>query len=249
MRKLALVLFVALCLSAFAVGITPEEKRQFDLEHSGHGSSHQVSPGLTGAHALIFSEEFEGAVPPAGWTMVNNAGGAVVWNTNTSFTHGNWTGGAGNCAEACSDCVGTAEFDVELRTPVINCTGVTNATLTFNANYQNFANYDFFAVDVSNDGGTTWNNVLSWNEDHGGFQALPGAPVNLNISAYADNQPNVMIRFHYWDPNTGDYDWYVQVDSVAVNGDQAPIPTLSPVGLLGLVAVLAGAGFLVWRRL
>ncbi len=69
------------------------------------------------------------------------------------------------------------------------------------------------------DGGTGWTNVLSWNEDHGVFRALPGEDVNLDISAVAGNQTSVMIRWYYFDPEPNDYEWYAQVDDVAVACD------------------------------
>ncbi len=61
--------------------------------------------------------------------------------------------------------------------------------------------------------------MLSWNEDHGVFRALPGEDVNLDISAVAGNQTSVMIRWYYSDPEPNDYEWYAQVDDVAVACD------------------------------
>ncbi len=74
-----------------------------------------------------------------------------------------------------------------------------------------------------------WTNLLSWNEDHGGFRSLPGVAVNLDISSVV-GQANVMFRFRYYDPNTGDWDWYVQVDDVEVSDATGAI-VLSPATL------------------
>jgi hypothetical protein len=46
------------------------------------------------------------------------------------------------------------------------------------------------------------------------------------------------IRFRYYDPNTGDFDWYVQIDDVLVTYCELappPIPTLSEWGMIVLL--------------
>ena len=169
----------------------------------------------------MLTESFDAAVPPSGWVVINNAPGGPVWADLAGCGEaGNFTNGSGGVACASSDAAGLAEFDTELRTPALDLsTYSAPASLTFTANYQNFANLDFFDVDVSTNNGTTWTNLLTWNEDHGSFRATPGVDVNLDISAYA-GLPSVLFRFHY-DPNTEDYDWYAQVDNVVVNATAA----------------------------
>ena len=79
--------------------------------------------------------------------------------------------------------------------------GVSAASLTYTANYQNFAGLDFLDVDISTNGGTTWTNLLSWNEDHGTYGATPGVNVTIDLSAYA-GQSGLMLRYRYYDPNS-----------------------------------------------
>jgi hypothetical protein len=61
---------------------------------------------------------------------------------------------------------------------------------------------------------------LSWNEDHppGGLFAAPGEAVSIDLNAYL-GASDVQVRWHYYDPNFGDWDWYAQVDNVALTGD------------------------------
>jgi MYXO-CTERM domain-containing protein len=106
------------------------------------------------------------------------------------------------------------------------------ARLQLLANYQNFAALDFFDIDINN--GSGWVNLLRWNEDHGGFDAPPGEAIDLDLSAYAGD--TAQVRFHYYDPNSGDWDWYIQVDDVAVT----PAP--------GALALLGIGGLAVARR-
>jgi len=111
----------------------------------------------------------------------------------------------------------TADYDTELRAPPFDTTGYTGMWLRFTANYQNHADADYLDVDVSTDGGATWTNVMSWNEDHGAFRSPPGEDVELDIMAVTGNQPSVIVRWHYYNPNTSpDWDWYVQIDNAAL---------------------------------
>ena len=165
----------------------------------------------------IFSEDFEGGVfPPTGWTVIDNEETGVAWGFSADVGETNYSG-TGEAATVSSDNFGAAEFDTELRTPIINVAGKTNLSLTYNVNYQNFAGLDFLDLDISIDGGTTWTTLLSWNEDHGAFRSLPGEQVNIDLDAALDGSSEMMLRWRYYDPNTGDFDWYAQIDDVAIN--------------------------------
>jgi hypothetical protein len=159
---------------------------------------------------------------PLDWTVVNNAAGnPVEWsNIAGCGESGNYTGGTGDAACASSDLQGGGSglYDTELWTPPFSLEGVGSPMLTFLANYQNFAAVDFLDVDVSTDGGATWTNLLSWNEDHGAFRDTPGEEATIDLSAYV-GQPNVIVRWHYYDPGgpATSQDWYAQVDDVALD--------------------------------
>lgn len=181
---------------------------------------------LTGTS--IFQEGFESATfPPAGWNVVDNEGTGVVWGFSEDFGEGNYCG-TGKAAMANSDAAGAAEFDTELITPVISTAGFKNVALQFNASYQNFANLDFLDVDILVTGTTSWVNILRWNEDHGGFYSTPGEFVSIMLDEYLAGATSFRLRWHYYDPNTGDWDWYAQIDDVVVLGDPRTWLTVSP---------------------
>jgi hypothetical protein len=156
--------------------------------------------------------------PPPDWTVIDNEGNGLVWaDLATCGEAGNFTNGSGDCACASSDIFGAAGYDTEMWSPPFDTTGQFIVQLGYTVNYQNLASLDFLDVDVSTDGGGSWDNVLSWNEDHGGFRAPPGEDVMIDISAVAANQPSVIIRWHYYNPNAGDdYDWYAQIDDASL---------------------------------
>jgi hypothetical protein len=181
---------------------------------------------LPHAFALsLLTENFDAGFP-AGWSVVDNEANGVTWMVPQQGT-GNHTGGSGNAAGANSDFTGPAEYDTELRTPPVSGFG-SNVVLSYRANYANFAFLDFLDVDVSTDGGTTWTNVLRWNDDHGGFFGPPGVQVALNLDAFVQGSPSFIVRWRYYDPNSGDWDWYAQIDDVMIVSDEV----LTPCGYL-----------------
>ncbi len=117
----------------------------------------------------LLTEDFEGAFPPANWSVVNN-GGTCVWTRNDAFATArpNYAGGQGFCADADSDkCGSGTTMDTELRTMVLDLSTATTATLEYVTSYNDIGTGgDYADVDVSIDGGTTWTNLLHWDADH-----------------------------------------------------------------------------------
>lgn len=165
-----------------------------------------------GQRQTILAEDFEGGIAN-GWTAEDLLGSSSFnWDVNTFFSDANFTNAAGLCAEGDSDAF-PGEFDVALVSPAVPLPPA--GELTYTTNYQNYRNEDFADVDISTDG-SSWTTILSWNEDHGGFDAPPGEDITLDLSAYEGQ--TIRVRFHYYDPNTGDWDWYWQVDDVSITG-------------------------------
>ncbi len=109
-----------------------------------------------------------------------------------------------------SDCLGSVDVDTELRTPVLNLSGFDTVKLRFD-HFFYFFEEEIGDVDVSTDGGATWVNVARFQgEDYG------PETVVLDISQIAANQPNVLIRFHYYDAN---YEWFWIVDNIIVEAE------------------------------
>ncbi|MDX1450905.1 MAG: choice-of-anchor J domain-containing protein, partial [Acidimicrobiia bacterium] len=165
----------------------------------------------------VFSEDFNAGFP-AGWSTVDNTGSGVIWQVPAQGG-GNYTGGSGDAAGASSDFVGPAEYDTGLISSVISGYG-PNVVLSYVANYQNFANRDFLDVDISTDGGANWTTVFSWNEDHGGFFGPPGEAVNIPLDAALGGASSFQVRWHWYNPQSGDFDWYAQIDDVSIVSDE-----------------------------
>lgn len=175
------------------------------------------------------------------WSVVDNAGTGIVWsNIANSEIGSNFAGGSGDAASVSSDAK-PGEFDTELHSNSFSLVGWTGVNMEFLVDYQNFANRDFLNLDLSIDGGNTWINMLSWNEDHpaGGLLNDNGQLVSLDLSYYA-GEPDVKLRWHYFDPNSldvnfGDWDWYAQIDDVSLVCDSEPQALRCDVDLDGFV--------------
>ena len=219
------------------------------------------NPGTTGyyvqAHgrgAPLVSEDFEGGIP-AGWVITDNAPGTFtcIWGDLAHCGEaGNWTNGSGNCACISTDICGSGvELDSELITVAYDFSGESELVLAFTANYINLVSTEFFDVDYTTDGGATWNNILSWNEDHGGFRSPPGEDVALDMSG-ADGAGAVQVRFYNYDTATNDWDWYAQVDDMVIEGAAGDgggaVPTTTGVGVALMVLILLGSSAYFLRR-
>ncbi|HFD39157.1 MAG TPA: hypothetical protein ENJ31_04825, partial [Anaerolineae bacterium] len=180
-----------------------------------------VPPGIPGApgsavftatvnsfvrSGMLLSEDFE-SWPPASWNIVDN-GGSCVWESTATTGRSNYAGGDGEAAVADSDWCGSG-MDTELQTPHMDLSAVGGAVLEFVASYNDIGGGDSFEVDVSSDGGASWTNLLSWNEDHDAYG--PGELVSLDLSPYLSN--DVVVRFHYV---ASGWDWWAEVDQVRI---------------------------------
>jgi hypothetical protein len=163
---------------------------------------------------------FEDGIP-SGWAVVDNTGGSgIVWTTTADPACGipNRTNGSGEAACADSDAAGypAVPYDTELWSNIIDLSGQGAVVLDVKGYYRDIATgaNDRFEVDVWD--GVTWANELSWDEDH------EPEDFSLNMSAYAGN-PTTRVRFRYFGNG---YDWYAQVDDVALTCAAATPPVI-----------------------
>ena len=184
---------------------------------------------------MALYEDFEGAFPPSGWTVIDNIGSNPVWVRNDVTGTPNYAD-SGYCAIANSD-YWYDPMNTDLISPIIDCTGLKDVYLTFDTDYEIYTGSEWANVSArSSATGSDWVTILAWNEDH--FGPLT---VNLDISTFADNQPDLQVRFNY-DTKGEEWLWWWEVDNVEVCGEKAAparVPAITPIGLIALVGLLS----------
>lgn len=154
----------------------------------------------------LFFENFQGDGDPTfkelGWTNEDGYRDGYKWElVNPGINPHD-----GYVAEVDSDSPGFVDMNENITTPSIDCTRFQDITLEFWHTYD-YYDGDYGQVQVSDDGGSTWNTIITYDSDSSGWQSF-------DISQYADNESNIKIRYHY----VANYDWEWTVDDVYING-------------------------------
>jgi len=200
---------------AFDVMISANEGSWFKSFTQGNG---EVIPG---GPAVVWSEDFDSAGIPSGWTIVDGSSDGFTWYTDNSGDPAGCSNTdpnppiTGNWATVDSDCAGSGvAMDEELITSAINLTGILGVTLEFD-HYFNWLGPETADVDVrSSLTSGAWVNIGRWTAD----TANP-EHVAIDISAQADGVADLQIRWHYYD---ADFEWFWHVDNVMITYPTAP---------------------------
>ncbi|GAA2895496.1 hypothetical protein Acy02nite_25390 [Actinoplanes cyaneus] len=169
----------------------------------------------TAAPGYVFSSDgeyqtFDAAALPTGWTVVDNAGSGQVWKLTDDGNRGNHTGGAGGFAIVDSDKYGSGgKQNTSLVSPVVDLTGVSAPVVRFDQEFRQYGT-ERTDVELSVDGGTTWETVLSQTA------GVTGPKQTEVAIPQAAGKPRVQVRFHYVD---GSYAWWWAVDNVLIGSE------------------------------
>ncbi len=193
-----------------------------------------TAPGYV-ANRIGTTESFDAGALPAGWAVDDIARTNVVWRFDDPKPRGNLTGGKGPFAIVDSDYAGAKNVDTILRSPALDLSAMTTVMLEFKYDFRwySYGLSEVADVDVSNNGGTTWNNV--WRRSGANDRGPKTARVNL--TALAAGRPDVRVRFHYYNAN---YEWWWQVDDVFVGMFEC-VPTAGGLVVGGIVDANTGA--------
>ncbi|MHC4618911.1 MAG: C10 family peptidase [Planctomycetota bacterium] len=178
---------------------------------TGKAATSRDSTTLAAQETSIYTTNFTGGLP-AGWSRVDGGeltGDCWTWTNPGGRSNANWTG---TFMIADSDWFGYGILDEQLITHNIDCSNYISVTLKFNHYFRySFYNLDETCdVDVRVNGGT-WQNLARYRgADASGLVAL-------DLSAYADGQPNVQVRWHYYNAY---YEYWWGIDDVQLTGVQ-----------------------------
>lgn len=169
---------------------------------------------------ILFYDDMESGI--GGWTTVDYSGGGDLWHQTTSHinvstschspTTSWWCGidSQGNYANGNTITNG-------LISPSIDLTSYERATITFWEYYETEIGYDLVNVDISIDGGSSWNSLRSGETGSSGGWIQN----NFDISSYVGY--SVLIRFYFdtQDEAFNDYNgWFIE--DVKVVGAVSP---------------------------
>jgi hypothetical protein len=181
--------------------------------------------------------EENGAQENAFWTVTNPGG-----RDNPPRADGTPSEGAfiiSDSDAACCEDVPGSGMSHDIWSPSFNCTQKSKVWLHLGCSaILNNNGLAIFDVDVTNDGGRTWTNLLRRIAPARGVDPLPLAeipdgfgggpqvgnadgffgPLDLDLSGQAAGKPDVRFRLRQFEPND---DWWIAVDDVVVDSTPA----------------------------
>jgi hypothetical protein len=181
------------------------------------GDSNVATINITVQHlppGVIYETGFDTGLPD-GWTIVDGGGSSDTWRSDNpgGWSSPYWTG---VFMIVDSDYAGQVDMDEQLITQSIDCTNLSGVKLRFKHDFS----YDYKEigdVDIRVNGGV-WRKMARYQKaDYSGL-------VELNLSSFgADGNPNVQIRWHYYNAN---YGWYWGIDDVEIIASHI-VPTVA----------------------
>lgn len=157
--------------------------------------------------------DFTGGLP-AGWQVINGGTSNDTWTSaNPGGRSSSYWDGTFMIVD--SDYTGYEDMDEQLLTPAIDCTSYSGVELQFSHYFQYYGN-EIADLDVSVASGP-WQSLRRWQGE------TIGGVVEVDLSAIADGQPDVQIRWHYYNAN---WEYYWGIDNVQIRGSIEPtLPT------------------------
>ncbi len=169
----------------------------------------------------------------AAWTTKDSGGRGNPPNPDGTASQGKFIISDSDAAGG-DDGEGTGRSH-DIWTPSFNCTGKTSVWLHASCSLMmNNNGVCVFDVDVSSDGGTTWDNAFRRVAPARGAdprpladipETLPEGPqagnadgffgtLNVDLTAFAAGEPNVKVRFRQFEPSD---DWWMSIDNLLID--------------------------------
>jgi hypothetical protein len=185
------------------------------------------------------SENFgtlNGVYPFDGWTATTGDG-TIFWSNTTSTASSGYAGASGGAHVTITQ---NASTNAYLISPTVDMTGLTASTVSMGVRKSGtFTNS--VLVDVSTDGGTTFTEGVAAITKVNALADSNYHLLSLDLSSVADNQAQVVVRWHLADPAGVAYNagGTLGMDDVKLTGTSAsaaispagPITSCAPVAL------------------
>lgn len=113
-------------------------------------------------------EPFDAPAAPEGWSVEDNVGNGETWVFDDPAGRGNTTGGEGGFAIVDSDFYGPGTVqDTSLVSPTVDLSALSDPALEFDQSLL-WTGIETADVDLSLDGGTTWETIATYDIGHEG---------------------------------------------------------------------------------
>ena|GEM_PF-3437299 len=183
--------------------------------HSDQGDWYPTFTQTVGHYNPTIDESFGSGDPPTGWTVVDGGTGSQKWTTGNPGSHTPPAGITSPFEIIDSDYDGeNYTQDDSLITPAIDCSSASVVTLDFDTwFYVSDAPANSATIDVSTDGGSTWNpnHVIEWSDQDVGSDTT-ASHQHFDISSWAAGHSSVKIRFYY----NAEWSYWWMIDNVVV---------------------------------
>jgi len=165
------------------------------------------------AQTSLLHEDFEGSIPPAGWSITTEAGSNQWYNETHGYIGGNHTGGGGHCAANDDDYFGYAYIrNNSIESSAFDASTYTVVWLAFNYTWEDYDGTEHAYVDAFN--GSAW--VQAKEVSVNGW--LSGTRDSVDISAQAGGVSDAQVRFRYDEDGGSGWAYWYLVDKVDVWG-------------------------------
>ncbi|MHB2154501.1 choice-of-anchor J domain-containing protein [Calditrichota bacterium GD2] len=174
-----------------------------------------VFGGVNKVSNAILDESFESGFPPSGWTKFSDSFSLESWQQSSEKSR---TGSYSALAEV--------QFvypcDIWLVTPALDLSGVTRATLYFYEDadgWESGGGTHYIAVSTTSpSSSSSFTTILEMTPSNHTIEGFSGGVVEVDLSAYA-GQSTVYVGFHYSNPGSPNYQWYIDDVKVVVPSD------------------------------
>ncbi len=157
---------------------------------------------------VLLDENFDSGLP-SDWQIIDGAGTGYTWVNRTDY-NSNSIDDTGFMFIDSDQAGAGVNFDDELITPTIPCSGAQSLYLDFDQYYNYYSSGGEEKADVDVWNGTEWVNVLAMSSADYGAWSTPDHQ-SIDISEYANN--SLKVRFRYYD---AEYDWFWAMDNVVI---------------------------------
>jgi len=179
-----------------------------NVAEANEGNNRNRGDGMD-RHPVLYALEFAdfsavGAnLLPSGWSRTDGSNDGNTWTLDNPMVResANWANGF---MLVDSDYAGPVSMDESLITRSIDCTGRNNVNLSFTHDFVRYGS-ETAAVEYRVNNGT-WTNLAS-------YTTTTSGTVNLALPSAVNSQPNVQVRWRYYNAN---YDMYWGVDNVKI---------------------------------